>query len=525
MACGVVKYCKCKFAERRSGVMNGNNIQYENMNTQKLTDDMLKECASLFSTNYGNYSESSEIRPGEEVRMSAAYYKKNYCLPDFYVALARDERKIVGQAFYIRKKYNDIGVMTWVVQLVVDKNYRRMGVASTLLRSIWGFSDDYAWGLATANPCTVKTLESATFRTCNTRVIKSHIDEVSRISDDVGFAKEGTLEVSEDSSQINSHFSVDNSGYAGIAECEEKLGKLKSGREWLAFTFQDQSIDLERYKRKFNDLIAFSESKLRDAYSRMLMDDHPWAKGAEREIEFILSYIGPNGSMKAVDLGCGTGRHSIELARRGMSVHGVDFSENNIRRAREKAKVLENCIFTCEDVREYAEKEEYDLALCLYDVIGLFPAEEDNRRIIENAYGALKPGGYFVISVMNMELTEYLVPDSNKGIVSENPELLLNLKPGNIMQKTGDIFDPEYIVIDTVENLVYRKEQFVEDERLPAEYVIRDKRYRMEEISKLIEGTGFSVERKAYVRAGHFDEELEATDGHAKEILIIARKQ
>ena len=157
-------------------------------------------------------------------------------------------------------------------------------------------------------------------------------------------------------------------------------------------------------------------------------------------------------------------------------------------------------------------------------MIGSFPMEEDNRKIIKNAYRSLKTGGYLAVSVMNMELTEYLVPGSKKGGVSENPELLLDLKPGNIMQKTGDIFDPNYIVIDTSEDVVYRKEQFVEDDRLPAEYVIRDKRYRMDEITKMIEDEGFSVEKKAYVRAGHFDESLAATDRHAKEILVIAKK-
>ncbi len=58
---------------------------------------------------------------------------------------------------------------------------------STLLHSIWGFSDDFAWGLASANPCTVKTLESATFRKCNTDFIQKNIDAIKMIGKDTTF--------------------------------------------------------------------------------------------------------------------------------------------------------------------------------------------------------------------------------------------------------------------------------------------------------------------------------------------------
>ena len=66
------------------------------------------------------------------------------------------------RAVYIRKQYQKKQTITWVVQLVVDIAYRGKGIASRILQSIWGFSDDFAWGLATTNPCTIKALENAT---------------------------------------------------------------------------------------------------------------------------------------------------------------------------------------------------------------------------------------------------------------------------------------------------------------------------------------------------------------------------
>lgn len=126
---------------------------------------------------------------------------------------------------------------------------------------------------------------------------------------------------------------------------------------------------------------------------------------------------------------------------------------------------------------------------------------------------------------MNMELTENIVPKEKKGSMKKNPNILMKLPPSNIMQANGDIFNPEFLAIDTDTGLVYRKEQFSGDNGLSAEYVIRDKRYTRKEICNLIERQGFEILDIFFVRAGHFDEPLEALDTHAKEICIVAKKK
>lgn len=502
------------------------DIVYTNVSTLQLSDEQLEKCAALFSENYGNYSLRSQIRPGENVRMGVAYYRNNYVREDYSAALAQDGEKIVGQAFYIRKSYADSGIMTWIVQLVVDRDYRQKGIASTLLHSIWGFSDDYAWGLASANPCTVRTLESATMRRCSPYIIKRHIGDIRKMTFDIGFVDETALEVSDHDSQVNSHFDVDNSEFSGVEEYESRLGVLKPGREWLAFTFRDQPIDLDEYEKNFSKLVAFSEKQLMEAYERMPMQKQGWAKGEKKEIDDILSMLPADTVHEVVDLGCGIGRHTLELARRGIRSVGIDYSQKQIEHALKTAsdQKLNNCEFVCQDLRTLDQKEKYDLALCLYDVIGSFPEENDNRSIIRTAYDSLKHGGYLALSVMNMELTDSLVPDSQKGDVLHDPLLLLKIPPSSTMQMTGNIFDPQYMAIDTIDQIVYRKEQFSDDESLPAEYVIRDKRYRMGEIKSLLESEGFDIVNHKYVRAGDFMTGLDATDEHAKEIFVLARK-
>ena len=80
-------------------------IEYVNIPTTGMSVEDWEKCSELFSTNYGNYSEQSERRPGLPVKMPVSYYRKNYCQPDYFIAIARYRDRQVGHALYIRKKY------------------------------------------------------------------------------------------------------------------------------------------------------------------------------------------------------------------------------------------------------------------------------------------------------------------------------------------------------------------------------------------------------------------------------------
>lgn len=500
------------------------NIVYSVKNAVDLSDKELEECSELFSSSYGKYSANSITRPGEQVKMGPKYYRKNYCKPDFFLAMARDGERLVGHAFYIRKRYEAYGIITWVLQLVVDKSYRKQGIASTLLRSIWGFSDDYAWGLATANPCTVKTLESATFRRCRPAVIKKNLRAIKLIGNDTTFVASNAYDVTNCISQVNTGFFIDNTEFNVKDSCEEYLGKLKPGYEWLAFTFQNQAIKLDKYQKHFDEIVAFSENILKEAYSRMDIVAHGWTKGTENEVSFIVERCN-KGSI--LDLGCGIGRHTVALSKMGYKTCGVDFSAKHIAYAneqREKENVQDNCEFVCDDARSFKAKNKFDNVICLYDVVGSFPDEQDNVNIIKTAHSNLNENGIFILSVMNMELTESIAFPNQKADLKERPDVLMKLPPSGTMQKSGNIFNPKFLAIDEKTRLVYRKEQFGNDNSLSAEYVIRDKRYTMDEIESLLIKNKFKIIDKRYVRAGHFDEKLQALDEHAKEICIVAQK-
>ena len=497
-----------------------------------MSESEIAECARLFSNNYGYYREDSPHKAGNRIRMSPDFFRRRFLHEDVHIAVAKSGRHVVGQAVYIRKKYPKLGTMTWVLQLVVSEKHRKHGIGSRLLYSIWGMSDDFAWGLATANPCTVKALENATLRKCDPVCIKKNLTEIKKLAGEVGFAAEDKYYVTDERSVVDTGFFVDNAefmtAYQSITDW--RLGELQPGYEWLAFTFREQPIDKEKQSRHFEEMLEFSEEKLQKAYSRMKIHSHGWAKGTVNEIDHLLSVTKLGKGSSVLDVGCAIGRHSYELYDRGISVRGIDNSVTHIRDAKKRRRKTKNRIsdhkveFEVADIRSFDDKKKYDLVMALYDVIGSYPDYSVNELMLKNMARRVKKSGFLAISVMNMELTQSIALPEQTGDVRKNIDLLYKLKPSFTMQETGNVFQPEYLVLDESSHVVFRKEQFGNDQELPAEDIIRDYRFTMKEICELVQNNGFEVIDARYVQSGHFDRRLTSTDQRAKEILVIGRK-
>jgi hypothetical protein len=175
------------------------------------------------------------------------------------------------------------------------------------------------------------------------------------------------------------------------------------------------------------------------------------------------------------------------------------------------------------DCRNYSSEEKYDYALCLYDVIGSFPDNADNIKILESLYHSLHVGGIVIISVMNMELTREIA--TNIFDVYENPQSLFKLKASNTMQVSGNIFNPEYFIIDDRTGNVFRKEKFTNDGGLSAEYIVRDRRYNKVEIEEMAKKIGFDIIESRFVCAGNWETSRANIERKAKEILLVLKKQ
>jgi ubiquinone/menaquinone biosynthesis C-methylase UbiE len=128
-----------------------------------------------------------------------------------------------------------------------------------------------------------------------------------------------------------------------------------------------------------------------------------YVQGTVGECDFIERELEYNKSLKILDIGCGTGRHAIELTKRGYRVTGIDLSKCMLARARQKAEQLGLRIdFSRHDARELPFTDEFDAAILLCG--GAFPlmeTDEMNFRILQNATRALKADGKFIFTTLS----------------------------------------------------------------------------------------------------------------------------
>lgn len=132
-------------------------------------------------------------------------------------------------------------------------------------------------------------------------------------------------------------------------------------------------------------------------------DREIFTQGTTGECDFIESEIVFNKQAKILDIGCGTGRHSIELTKRGYKITGIDLSESMLKRAREKASQQGLVIdFQKHDARNLPFNGEFDLAIMLCE--GSFPlmeTDEMNYQILQSAAKSLNDKGKLIFTTLN----------------------------------------------------------------------------------------------------------------------------
>lgn len=132
-------------------------------------------------------------------------------------------------------------------------------------------------------------------------------------------------------------------------------------------------------------------------------DKESFTQGTAGECDFIEQELNYSKSLKILDVGCGTGRHSIELTKRGYSVTGIDLSETQLAGAREKAaKENLKIDFQKHDARNLPFEQEFDAAIMLCE--GGFPlmeTDEMNFEILKRVTKSLKEKSKFVFTTLN----------------------------------------------------------------------------------------------------------------------------
>ena len=237
-------------------------------------------------------------------------------------------------------------------------------------------------------------------------------------------------------------------------------------------------------------------------------DKEPFTQGTLGECDFIDSELGGNPNQAILDVGCGTGRHSIELSRRGYALTGIDLSETQLQKARQKAAeaVLHIDFRRC-DARHLPFSDAFDAVIMLCEGgFSLMETDAMNYAILEGIARSLKAGGTLIFTALNALFPLFhSVNDFYEAHAGEETSAChssqfdwMTLRDRNVVE-------------------------FVDDAGVPFTLDCQQRYYMPSEISWLLSGLGFRSVSFYGAKLGAFSR-ADALTPNDFEMLVVARK-
>jgi SAM-dependent methyltransferase len=253
----------------------------------------------------------------------------------------------------------------------------------------------------------------------------------------------------------------------------------------------------------------FNDAGFWEQYAPIMFDDAHW-----REVPVVadsvtrlarLDLYGPlNGGAarscpRVLDLCCGFGRISAELARRGFAVTGVDITESYLNTGCEDAAYENLAIeYVNADARTFSRPDFFDLAVNLYISFGYFENPEDDLKVARNVYESLKKGGAFIIDTLGKEIA------------------VRDFVGAEWFERAGRLVLTEYEVVDSWSRLKNRWILLGDGGRI--EKTFTQRLYAASELRSLLLDAGFS----AVELYGDWDES--PYDQRAPRLIAVGRK-
>jgi SAM-dependent methyltransferase len=222
----------------------------------------------------------------------------------------------------------------------------------------------------------------------------------------------------------------------------------------------------------------------------------------QREAVFIAEALGIQPGMHLLDVGCGYGRHAMELAARGYQIVALDVSLPLLLRGADEAQRRGLTInFVHGDMRELNFAAQFDGAYCVFSTFGYFD-DETNKRVAQNVARALKPGARLIVEVLNRD---YVIADLPSRVWWEGD--------GCVVLEEVDF---NYFTSRVTSN---RSVVFEDGRQLEQEISIRT--YSLHELGKLLTQCGFRVTEisGSLATRGHF------FGKESRQLIVVAERR
>lgn len=235
-------------------------------------------------------------------------------------------------------------------------------------------------------------------------------------------------------------------------------------------------------------------------------DRELFTQGTLGEVDFIEQEMNFDKTKRILDIGCGTGRHAIELAKRGYQITGVDLSESQLHRAREKAKQAHLKVdFIQKDARVLDFQNEFDGVIMICEgAFCLMESDEMNFQILQGATNALKKKSKLIFTALNAlfplyhSVKDFLNEGSSETTTTELTFDLMTFREHSTLTTTDDA---------GIEKVLVCNERY----------------YTPSEISWLLNALGYKTIDIYGARLGQFSRQDKLTTDNF-EMLVIAEK-
>lgn len=132
---------------------------------------------------------------------------------------------------------------------------------------------------------------------------------------------------------------------------------------------------------------------------------HRNEKEARDLINLVQRSVQIDSGSKVLDVCCGSGRHSLEMARRGYDVTGIDLSRYLISETKKSLKKSDErglkARFLIRDMKNFSFAQKFDAAINVFSSFGYFDKDKDNLKVFRNISDSIKKDGCFVFDFLN----------------------------------------------------------------------------------------------------------------------------